>query len=176
MPTPPPDEIRTLPPHLRPHHSLRFHTPASSYPWLTILTLLRGPQVMPPTPPSPPLTPPCTRLILSAAYHPYIGGVPSQHASNTAYNPYTCIVPAQHASNVAYHPYARSALLTCLQRPPHTGPILMLLQPPQDETMMPPPISALTTPYASAPLPYHPYAPAAHSRYASDATLNPPYA
>ncbi|MBW0514571.1 hypothetical protein O181_054286 [Austropuccinia psidii MF-1] len=30
----------------------------------------------------------------------------------------------------------------------------MLLQLPQDETMMPPPISALTTPYASAPLPY----------------------
>ncbi|MBW0550991.1 hypothetical protein O181_090706 [Austropuccinia psidii MF-1] len=38
--------------------------------------------------------------------------------------------------------------------PPHTGLILMLLQNPQDETMMPPPISALTIPYASAPLVY----------------------
>ncbi|MBW0570452.1 hypothetical protein O181_110167 [Austropuccinia psidii MF-1] len=34
--------------------------------------------------------------------------------------------------------------------------------------MMPPPISALTTPYASAP--------AEPSRYASDTALNPPYA
>ncbi|MBW0487251.1 hypothetical protein O181_026966 [Austropuccinia psidii MF-1] len=33
--------------------------------------------------------------------------------------------------------------------------ILMLLQLPQDETMMPSPISALTTPYASTPPPYH---------------------
>ncbi|MBW0471002.1 hypothetical protein O181_010717 [Austropuccinia psidii MF-1] len=32
--------------------------------------------------------------------------------------------------------------------------ILMLLQRPQDGTMMPPPISTLTTPYASAPPPY----------------------
>ncbi|MBW0579345.1 hypothetical protein O181_119060 [Austropuccinia psidii MF-1] len=34
----PPDETWTLPPHLRPHHSLRFHTPA-----LTILTLAECP-------------------------------------------------------------------------------------------------------------------------------------
>ncbi|MBW0539377.1 hypothetical protein O181_079092 [Austropuccinia psidii MF-1] len=170
------------PSHFRPHHSLWFLTPSSSSPWLTILTLLQGPQVMPPTPPSPPLTPPCTHLILSAAYHPYIGGVPSQHATDTAYNPYTCIVPAQHSSNAAYHPYTWSALPTCLKRPltlaQSSRPlmILTLLQPPQDDTMMPPPISALTTPYASTPSPYHPYAPTARSRYASDATLNPPYA
>ncbi|MBW0546142.1 hypothetical protein O181_085857 [Austropuccinia psidii MF-1] len=63
-------------------------------------------------------------------------------------------VPSQHASNSAYHPYACSALPTCLLNPPHTGLILTLLKPPQDETMMPPPISALTTPYASAPLPF----------------------
>ncbi|MBW0550157.1 hypothetical protein O181_089872 [Austropuccinia psidii MF-1] len=47
-------------PHLCPHHSLRFRTPASYSPWITILILLWVPQVMPPTPPSPPLTPPCT--------------------------------------------------------------------------------------------------------------------
>ncbi|MBW0545125.1 hypothetical protein O181_084840 [Austropuccinia psidii MF-1] len=104
-PTPPPDETPTLPHYLHPHHSLCFRTPASSSPWLTILTLLRGPQVMPPTPPSPPLTLPRT-------------------------------------------------LPTCLQFSPHTGLILMLLQPPQDETTMLPPISALTTPYASAPPPF----------------------
>ncbi|MBW0490102.1 hypothetical protein O181_029817 [Austropuccinia psidii MF-1] len=42
-----------------PHHSLRFRTPASSSPQLTILTLLRGPQVMPPMRPSPPPNPIC---------------------------------------------------------------------------------------------------------------------
>ncbi|MBW0593170.1 hypothetical protein O181_132885 [Austropuccinia psidii MF-1] len=37
--------------------------------------------------------------------------------------------------------------------PPHTGLILKLLQPPQDETKMPPPISTLTTPtFSSLPL------------------------
>ncbi|MBW0508986.1 hypothetical protein O181_048701 [Austropuccinia psidii MF-1] len=88
-------------PHLHPHHSLCFRTPASSSPWLTILKLLQGPQVRPPTPPSPPL-----RLVAPAAYHPYACGVHSQHASNAAYHPYACIVPAQHAYNAAYHPYA----------------------------------------------------------------------
>ncbi|MBW0509441.1 hypothetical protein O181_049156 [Austropuccinia psidii MF-1] len=69
LPHPPPDETVTLPPHLHPHHSLCFCTPASSSPQLKILTLLQGPQVMPPTPPSPPLTP------------PYTHGVPSRHSS-----------------------------------------------------------------------------------------------
>ncbi|MBW0492967.1 hypothetical protein O181_032682 [Austropuccinia psidii MF-1] len=96
-PHPPPDETPTLP-HLCPHHSLRFHTPASSSPWLKILTLLQGPQVMPPTRPSPPL-----RLL-----------APTQHAYNAAYYPYahsalpTCL---QHSL-----PSLRlwSAFLTCL--------------------------------------------------------------
>ncbi|MBW0570190.1 hypothetical protein O181_109905 [Austropuccinia psidii MF-1] len=115
----------------RPHHSLCFCTPASSSPQFTILMLLWGPQVIPPMPPSPPLTPPCTRLILSTTYHPYSCGVPSRHASdaayhsyacivpsrhalNSAYHPYACIVPSQHAFDSAYHPYTCSALLTCL--------------------------------------------------------------
>ncbi|MBW0480381.1 hypothetical protein O181_020096 [Austropuccinia psidii MF-1] len=50
-----------------PHHSLRFRTPASSSPWLTILTLLWGPQVMP-------LTPTLLTILTLA--------VPSRHASN----------------------------------------------------------------------------------------------
>ncbi|MBW0487168.1 hypothetical protein O181_026883 [Austropuccinia psidii MF-1] len=62
--------------------------------------------------------------------------------------------PAQNASNATYHPYASSALPTLLQHPPHTGLILMLLQPLQDETTMLPPICALTTPYASASPPF----------------------
>ncbi|MBW0570836.1 hypothetical protein O181_110551, partial [Austropuccinia psidii MF-1] len=41
----PPDETPTLPPHLHPHHSLRFHTPS-----LTILTLAECPPDMLPTP------------------------------------------------------------------------------------------------------------------------------
>ncbi|MBW0555521.1 hypothetical protein O181_095236 [Austropuccinia psidii MF-1] len=53
-----------------------------------------------------------------AAYRPYARGMPSQHASNAAYRPYARIVPARNASNAAYHPYTRSALLTCLQFPP----------------------------------------------------------
>ncbi|MBW0556891.1 hypothetical protein O181_096606 [Austropuccinia psidii MF-1] len=53
-------------------------------------------------------------------------------------------VPSQHAS---------IAPLTLAQS---SRPLMIftLLQPPQDETMMLPPISALTTPYTSAPPPY----------------------
>ncbi|MBW0547160.1 hypothetical protein O181_086875 [Austropuccinia psidii MF-1] len=76
-PHPPPNETPTPPPNLRPHHNLRFRIPASSSSGLTILMLLQGPQVIPPTLPSPPLMTPCTHLILSAAYHPYTRGVPS---------------------------------------------------------------------------------------------------
>ncbi|MBW0529075.1 hypothetical protein O181_068790 [Austropuccinia psidii MF-1] len=66
-PHPPPDETPTLPPISALTTPYAYAPP----PQLTILTLLRGPQFMPPTPPSTPLTPPRTRLILSAAYHPY---------------------------------------------------------------------------------------------------------
>ncbi|MBW0491098.1 hypothetical protein O181_030813 [Austropuccinia psidii MF-1] len=67
----PQDETIMPPPNLCPHHSLRFHTLASSSPPLTILTLLRCPQDIPLMPPSTLLMPPPTCLILSAAYHPY---------------------------------------------------------------------------------------------------------
>ncbi|MBW0480644.1 hypothetical protein O181_020359 [Austropuccinia psidii MF-1] len=66
-------------PQLCPHHSLWFPPPL-----LTILTLLRHPQDIPPTLPSTLLPPPPTRLMLSTAYHAYSCVVPSQHASNTA--------------------------------------------------------------------------------------------
>ncbi|MBW0462019.1 hypothetical protein O181_001734 [Austropuccinia psidii MF-1] len=63
----PPDETPTLPPHLRPHHSLRFHTPA-----LTILMLVYCPPDMPPTllmilmlVESPPNMPPTALMILT---------------------------------------------------------------------------------------------------------------
>ncbi|MBW0547159.1 hypothetical protein O181_086874 [Austropuccinia psidii MF-1] len=100
-----------------------------------------------------------------APYHPYAHGVPSRHASDATYHPYTCILPAQHSSVAAYHPYASSALLTCLPRPPHTLPP----SPPSPPLMLPHPQLIFSA--AS-----HPYAPAEPSRYASDATLNPPYA
>ncbi|MBW0578702.1 hypothetical protein O181_118417, partial [Austropuccinia psidii MF-1] len=72
-----PDETPTLPPHLRPHHSLCFHTPG-----LTISMLVECP-------------------------HPYAHVVPSRHASDTACHPYTRGVPPRHSSDTAYHPYAR---------------------------------------------------------------------
>ncbi|MBW0491163.1 hypothetical protein O181_030878 [Austropuccinia psidii MF-1] len=76
---------------------------------------------------------------------------------------------------------SRSALSTCLQCRPHTGLMLMLLQRPQDETtMLPPslpsPLLTLLNPLLIFSTAYNSYAPAAPSRYASNAVLNPPYA
>ncbi|MBW0556221.1 hypothetical protein O181_095936 [Austropuccinia psidii MF-1] len=114
----------------------------------------------------------------NAAYHPYAYIVPTQHGL-TLLTIHTLAVPSQHASDATYHPYACSDLPTCLQRRlpslhsysahstclqcclpslclqcPHTGLTLTLLKFPQDETTMLPPISTLTTPYASAPPPF----------------------
>ncbi|MBW0580759.1 hypothetical protein O181_120474 [Austropuccinia psidii MF-1] len=98
-------------------------------------------------------------------------------------------LPSQHASNAAYHPYARISppdmpptlltILTCLRRPPHTGLILTLLQPPQDETKMPPPSPPSPplmrlNPCLFFSAAYNSYATTGPSRYASDTTLNPP--
>ncbi|MBW0547865.1 hypothetical protein O181_087580 [Austropuccinia psidii MF-1] len=55
-----------------PHHSLHLRTPASSSPWLTILTLLQALNLCLRRCPHPPL-----RLL-----------APAQHASNAAYHPY----------------------------------------------------------------------------------------
>ncbi|MBW0551063.1 hypothetical protein O181_090778 [Austropuccinia psidii MF-1] len=77
----------------------------------------------------PPNMPPMLLTILMLTKCP-------QHASNTAYHPYACIVPSKHASEIALIPAQSSMLLI----------ILTLLQCPQDETMIPPPISALNTP------------------------------
>ncbi|MBW0494486.1 hypothetical protein O181_034201 [Austropuccinia psidii MF-1] len=142
-----PDETPTLPPHLRPYHSLRFHTPA-----LTIFMLTWFPPDMPLTP--------LAILKLVALRHPYACVVPSQHAPDTTYpydlpsrhapnttSPYACVVPSRHAPDTtypyayvvpsrhppdtAYHPYARgvhsqhhlslclcSALPTCSRHHP----------------------------------------------------------
>ncbi|MBW0566579.1 hypothetical protein O181_106294 [Austropuccinia psidii MF-1] len=80
----PPDENPTLPPHLRPHHSLRFNTPAHTIFMLMWCT----PNMLP------------TSLILTLAQ------VPSQYAPETNY-PYACVVPSRHPPDTAYHPYAR---------------------------------------------------------------------
>ncbi|MBW0493033.1 hypothetical protein O181_032748 [Austropuccinia psidii MF-1] len=72
---------------------------------------------------------------------------------------------------------SRSALLTCLQHFPHTGLILTLLHSPQAETKMPPPhLCPHPHPRLIFSAAYNSYTPAAPSRYASEATLNPPYA
>ncbi|MBW0531358.1 hypothetical protein O181_071073 [Austropuccinia psidii MF-1] len=145
QPATPPDETPTLPPHLRPHHSLCFRTPTSSSPPLTILMLLWGPEIMPPMPPSPPLMPPCTHLLWSAFP--------------------TCL---QHRlPSLRLH----SALLTCLPRclpslrlqcPPNMPltplTILILVQCPPNMPLTAPRTSLILNPA------YDPYAPAAPSR------------
>ncbi|MBW0562264.1 hypothetical protein O181_101979 [Austropuccinia psidii MF-1] len=114
-----------------------------------------------------------------AAYHHYAFIVATQHASNSAYHPYACSAP-RHAFDAAYHPYAHSAIPTCLQSPLTLAQssrmlmILTLLQPPQDETMIP--LPSPPSPPLNFSAAYHPYALATPSRYASDATLKPPYA
>ncbi|MBW0534403.1 hypothetical protein O181_074118 [Austropuccinia psidii MF-1] len=103
--------------HCRPISTLTTpyaSAPPLSSPWLTILTLLRGPQVMPPTPPSPPLC-----LLTPTAYHPYARGCPP---------------------NMPLTPPSHWPLM-----------ILILLQPPQDETTMPAPMSSITNPALPSP-------------------------
>ncbi|MBW0521004.1 hypothetical protein O181_060719 [Austropuccinia psidii MF-1] len=127
----------------RPHHSLRFCTPASSSPRLTILTLLRGPQFAPPTSPSPPLTPPCTHLILSATYHPYA----CLHSTCP-----TCLQHCLASLRLQFPPDIPPTPPLTLAQSSRPLIILTLLQPPKGETKMPPPISALTTTLPYAPL------------------------
>ncbi|MBW0564473.1 hypothetical protein O181_104188 [Austropuccinia psidii MF-1] len=119
----------------RSHHSLCFRTPTSYSPWLTIVMLMWGPQVMPLTPPLPPLMPP--RTCGSPSLHLWM---PTQNASEAAYHPYACVVPSRNASNTPLTLALSSTLLM----------ILMLLQCPQDETRIPPPFlpsPPLTLPY-----------------------------
>ncbi|MBW0571971.1 hypothetical protein O181_111686 [Austropuccinia psidii MF-1] len=65
----PPEVTRTLPPHLHPHHSLRFHTPTDYHPYAHIVP---------------------SQHSSNTAYNPYTPVVPSRHASNARYHPYTC--------------------------------------------------------------------------------------
>ncbi|MBW0468907.1 hypothetical protein O181_008622 [Austropuccinia psidii MF-1] len=105
--------------------------------------------------------------------------VPSQHAPDAAYHPYTrsalltclrrrlpslCSCSALPKCLQCRLPSLClcSSLPTCLQGPPHTGLILMLLQHPQDETMMQPPTPlTLLHPHLIFSATYPPYAPAA---------------
>ncbi|MBW0585216.1 hypothetical protein O181_124931 [Austropuccinia psidii MF-1] len=72
----------------------------------------------------------------------------------------THAVPSQHSPNAAYHPYACSALPTCIQCPPHTGPIL----------------KAASDPYAPVAPPSPPSPPLPNPQDIPDTILNPPYA
>ncbi|MBW0559348.1 hypothetical protein O181_099063 [Austropuccinia psidii MF-1] len=111
LPHRPPDETPTLPPHLCPHHSLCFHTPAHTIFMLTwcttdmlptsiILTVAKVP----------------SRYAPATAYHPYTCRVHYQHAPNTNY-PYACVVPSRHAPDTSY-PYA---CVVPSQHPPDTA-------------------------------------------------------
>ncbi|MBW0475737.1 hypothetical protein O181_015452 [Austropuccinia psidii MF-1] len=127
---------------------LGTHTPNSSSPQLTILMLLRGPQVMPLTPPSPPLMPPCTCLILSATYHPNACGVPSQRClpSLRSWSGFlTCLqcrLPCLclHSTHPPCFGHCLPSL--CLQCPPDMTPtlltILTLVQCPPNMPLTPP--------------------------------------
>ncbi|MBW0493514.1 hypothetical protein O181_033229 [Austropuccinia psidii MF-1] len=155
----------------------------STPPPLTILMLLRRPKDIPPMLPSTLVTPhplcrlPCLpshsalppflqcRPSISAPTNPYASApqpltiltimqcpqdIPLKPLSTLLTPNPLCRLPSlrslssQHASNTAPTPASSSM-------PPT---ILMLLKHSQYETTMPPPISALTTPYASAPLPH----------------------
>ncbi|MBW0484555.1 hypothetical protein O181_024270 [Austropuccinia psidii MF-1] len=83
----PPDKVPKLPPHLCPHHSLCFHTPA-----LTILTLVNLPF-----------------LCLSSALPTWLQcSVPSLHSRDALPTWIQCNIPSlhSHGSNAASHPYA----------------------------------------------------------------------
>ncbi|MBW0489618.1 hypothetical protein O181_029333 [Austropuccinia psidii MF-1] len=140
----PQDETTMPPPPL-----LTLPHPASSSPWLKIFMLLRGPQGMPSKLPSPPQASlhPLLIILMLVECLPYIPPMPLTILTLVECLPdmppmlltiFMLAVPSRHASAAACHPYACSALPTCLQRPPHTGPILKAA--------------------------YHPYTPAALSR------------
>ncbi|MBW0581319.1 hypothetical protein O181_121034 [Austropuccinia psidii MF-1] len=138
-----PNETPTLPPHLRPYHSLHFHTPA-----LTMFTLAEGPPDMAPTPlPS--------QHASDTAYHPYACVVPSQHASDTVYHPYACVVPSQHGSDTAFHPYAHIV-------PSRHGP----------DPAYHPYTQVVPSQHASDTA-YHPYAHLVPSEHGSDTAYHP---
>ncbi|MBW0578044.1 hypothetical protein O181_117759 [Austropuccinia psidii MF-1] len=101
-PTPPPDETLTLPPHLRPHHSLHFHTPAAYH--------LYAPAV-----PSPLLTLLHPRLIFSSAYNPYTPVGPSSYASDTALTPPYASLHLPNPMRCLPSLCSWSAFLTCLK-------------------------------------------------------------
>ncbi|MBW0551960.1 hypothetical protein O181_091675 [Austropuccinia psidii MF-1] len=84
-PTPPSRCDSNTAPHLCPHHSLCFHTPAAN----------KVP----------------SQHASNAAYHPYTCVVPSQHASNAACHPSAHVVPSQHAFKAALTLAKSSTLL-----------------------------------------------------------------
>ncbi|MBW0580059.1 hypothetical protein O181_119774 [Austropuccinia psidii MF-1] len=104
-------------------------------------------------PPSPPLTPPQTSLILSTAYHPYAHGVPYRHALDATYHPYACECP----------PDMPLMLLTILTLAVTSDMPLMPL------TIL---MLAVTSRHASDAA-YHPYAHIVPSQHASDAAYHP---
>ncbi|MBW0532496.1 hypothetical protein O181_072211 [Austropuccinia psidii MF-1] len=69
----------TLPPHLCPHQSLCFHTPAPYHPYAPEAPSIYASNATV-TPPHP-----------LCAYHPYTTAVPSRYASNAATPPYAVV-------------------------------------------------------------------------------------
>ncbi|MBW0549313.1 hypothetical protein O181_089028 [Austropuccinia psidii MF-1] len=121
-------------PHLCPHHSLLFHTPATHNPYTPAAL-----QDIPPMLPSTLLMPSPTCLTLFSNYHPYTLAVSSQHASDTA--PHLC----PHYSLCFCAPASSSLLLTVLTLPqrPQDTPLTLPLTP-----LTPNPLSATYHPYA----------------------------
>ncbi|MBW0540285.1 hypothetical protein O181_080000 [Austropuccinia psidii MF-1] len=124
---------------MRLRHFPLISTPTLYSPWLTIVTLLPGPQVMPATLPSPPLTPPRTRRLPSLCLWKAFP---------------TCL--RQHLPSLCLYSARPTCLLHCLpslcsQCPPEMPPMPPSHCPNNPYAPEAPPISALTTLYASAP-------------------------
>ncbi|MBW0558269.1 hypothetical protein O181_097984 [Austropuccinia psidii MF-1] len=145
--------------HLHPHHSLRFHTPATHHTYT-------------PCPPNiPPTLPPISALIT-----PYASTPPP--------------LLRRPQPSLCLHPPTLSSLpitiLMLLQCPPNMPPMLLPHQPnpqrhlpslhSQNETTIPLHLRPHHSLHFHTPAAYNPYPPAVPSRYASDASLNPPYA
>ncbi|MBW0500360.1 hypothetical protein O181_040075 [Austropuccinia psidii MF-1] len=142
----------------RPHHSLRFCTPASSSPCLTTLMLLRGPQAMPPTPPSPTLTTPrtcCLPSLFSWSAFPTclqhcLPSLRLYSALTTCLQhrlPYLCLYSALPTCHQHFLPSLRSQCPADMPQTPLT--ILMLIA--LKMRLCCAPISTLTTPALSSP-------------------------
>ncbi|MBW0573583.1 hypothetical protein O181_113298 [Austropuccinia psidii MF-1] len=141
-------------------------TPPSSSPWIIILTLLRGPQVMPLTPPSPPLTPPRShRLPSLRSYSARQTCLQCSLLSLALWSAFlTCLQCRLPTLRLWI------ALLTCLQS---CLPSLCLQCPANMPPMLRTILMLAVPSWHASDAPYHPYACGVPSQHASKAAYHP---